>query len=1177
MAFQTTLIIGLGGIGSSVVEGIYRKFMASDPSEIDKDNVAFLCLDTDEADIRKRRKVMPANSVVKTSSDLSDTVGGYIARIQNNTTVLDWFDTRSEQMLTMPLNEGAAQIRMASRLAAMSAINEGKFAAIDKSITNLLATDPARHQGNNIKIHIISSLAGGTGAGSFLQVAYYVKDAMRAHGALAPKITGYFVLADVLCDEMGSTFSKDQKENVRSNTYACIKELMAFCDKSRRDGLRPLLFEYKLGQRDKSLPPSPPYDTCFLIDYTGVNGGNLKTKDRYYDQATQFVYTNAFDPVGDNFRSMAINDVRQLIDNAGASRYASFGVSKLVYPVDDLMAYFSGRRVYENLSGTWLRIDNDFLARWAEYKKSRSEGIPATQPDRGVHFREQVDSLAKNGSGKEGAEFRQVLQETKMEISEEGKPFMVPKAQLYLENVERFVIKVVTDNAELNGLYAQSTVSNPEFISRENKASDLDFVVQREVALEDYLTKVIEFIDNTKAFAVRQCLVADHDAELYVSNNPTSDLHHLNSYILEKDNEMHPLAVRYFLYEVQLILKNKLAEKKGVADKLEKQIKQGYAKSFDNPETNDLQEGPGEILEAALGKHSGLKKIINSLSGQNPYKATKTLYAKKSKKQATDIQKYSTERLLADTYAGLLNQVNLLIEESEAFFKSIPAAMNDLKESTEMLLHKHDFNDDPAVSFVLASAQIKKEIYEKVISANDSPFFPSEMSASLYRSMYHNMVQKLDTGGFKLSRKQSQRELEQAALDANKKIIEECVSYQDRIIRENNVEYARKNVMTALHEEAMYEWPDNPDKIQEYMRRRFTEFRDRAEIWGPADLGTEVRYINAWGLHPDCLEALPQELIDELLGATNVGTTDTNAATRIASEQFDRSEILRVNAVTLLTIEKHFKKFLYQPASDLTYEEIGNYFQAYKDVVTKMAKKNSRTYSPHLDKHWHLPAYMPNIGQTASDEAGRIFKALYSGLLFGCFFAVSSSGDYYWKYRSAETLGYIKDSEGGMIPVGKSQPYALERLFKDGLSNNPNIVDEVLSLADKKWAELRDDWHQRAVDEESELAKMKTSSAARLIDEFRFNICSLFPAENNWFTLLDSRSGMELYKALEEGGCRSAFYDDLIEHLIDIFGPSTNTRKLCDYLFKRAGKRFIDEATVRLNKYEADHRFQPEM
>ena len=113
----------------------------------------------------------------------------------------------------MPLNEGAAQVRMASRLAAMSAIDEGKFKAIDNSITNLLATDPSRHAGNDIKIHIISSLAGGTGAGSFLQVAYYVKDAMREHQALAPKVTGYFVLADVLCDEMNSSFSAAHREN----------------------------------------------------------------------------------------------------------------------------------------------------------------------------------------------------------------------------------------------------------------------------------------------------------------------------------------------------------------------------------------------------------------------------------------------------------------------------------------------------------------------------------------------------------------------------------------------------------------------------------------------------------------------------------------------------------------------------------------------------------------------------------------------------------------------------------------------------------------------------------------------------------------------------------------------------------------------------------------------------
>lgn len=1179
MAFKTTLIIGLGGIGSSVVEGIYTKFMDSNPSDIDKANVAFLCLDTDEADIAKRRKIMPANCVVKTSSDLSDTVGGYVARIQNSTTVLDWFDTRSEQMMTMPLNEGAAQIRMASRLAAMSAIDEGKFKAIDNSITELLSTDPARHAGNDIKIHIVSSLAGGTGAGSFLQVAYYVKDAMRAKGALAPKVTGYFVLADVLCDEMGSTFSKDQRENVRSNTYACVKELMAFCDKNRRDGLRPLLFEYRLGQRNKALPPSPPYDTCFMIDYTGSNGGNLKMKERYYDQALSFVYTNAFDPVGDTLRSMAINNVRQLIDNDGASRFASFGVSKLVYPVDDLMAYFARQRVYENLSGTWLRIDNDFAVRMADYKKCRSEGIPATQPDRGVHFREQVDSLAKNGAGREGAEFRQVLQETKFEDRSEGKPFMRPKSQMYLESVEGFVCKVVADNQELNGLYSQCIISNPDFTSRENKALDLDFVVQRELSLDEYRTKVMEFIDNTKAFTVRQCLVADHDTEQYVSKNPMTDLHHLNTFILEKESEMHPLAVRYLLYEIQFMLKNKLADRKAVADKLEKQINVNYAKSFDNPETKEQIEGPGESIETALDKHKGLKKIINSLSGQNPYKSAKTLYAKKSKKQASDIQKYATERLLADTYAGLLNQVNLLIDESESFFKSIPLALNDLKDAIKTLLNKHDFNDDPAVSYVLSSAEIKKDIYEYVISVNDSPFFPTQMSASLYRSMFHNMVQKMEAGGFKTSRKVSQRELDSLALETNKKIIAECVAYQDKLIRENNAEYAGKNALAALFEESMRECNNDPDRAKEYMRRRFTEFRDRAEIWGPGNLGTTVRYINAWGINPACMDAIPGEQLNELLGATNVGSNETNAATRIISEQFSPSEILRVNAVTLLTVEEHFKKFMYQPRTELLSEETGSYYEAYKDVVAKMGKKGSRTYSPHLDKHWHLPAYMPNIGQSLSDEVSHLFKALYSGLLFGNFFAVSSGGDYYWKYRGGDALGFIKDANGGMVSLGKSQQYAIDRLYKDGLCNNPGIVDEVLRMAEKRWADLRDDWHQKEIDVDSELAKMKASKAVRLIDEFRFNLCSLFPADNNWFTLLDTRSGLALHGALEQedGRLRSAFYDDIIEHFVDIFGASANTLKLCEYVFRRAGDRFHHEASSRLIAFEENHRFQPSM
>ena len=356
-----TLIIGLGGIGSRIVENIYKQYKASSPKEIDLANVKFLCLDTDRGDVKNRKEGLPEGSVVKTSSDLSDTIGGYIGRIQQKTTVRDWFDTKSFELLSMPLDKGAAQVRMASRLALMSAITEGKLKAIDNSINQLMATDPKRHKGNIIDTYIICSLAGGTGAGSFLQTAYYVKNAMMERGANAPEITGFFLLADVLCNDSDTGFSTAQKENVRSNTYACLKELIAFCTNNPQENLKPLEFEYRLGQRDKKLPVNmKPYDTCYLVDYEG-DGSNLGKEEKYENQVASFVFLTAFRPTGDKLRSDGVNDQRQKIQAEPGTRiYAGLGVSKLVYPVDDLFAYFARQRVFDNMNTSWCKIDKDF-------------------------------------------------------------------------------------------------------------------------------------------------------------------------------------------------------------------------------------------------------------------------------------------------------------------------------------------------------------------------------------------------------------------------------------------------------------------------------------------------------------------------------------------------------------------------------------------------------------------------------------------------------------------------------------------------------------------------------------------------------------------------------------------------------------------------------------------------
>ena len=1178
MAFSTTLIIGLGGMGSKVVEGIYRKFNASHPSEIDRRNVAFLCMDTDESDVNARKEVMPEGSVVKTSSDLSCTIGGYVDQIKSKTTVLEWFDTKSPELLAMPLNEGAAQVRMASRLAAISAISEHKFTAIDNSIKLLLATDPERHAGNNIKIHIICSLAGGTGAGSFLQTAYYVKSAMKEQGATAPKITGYFLLADVLCADNSVGLSDDQMENVRSNTYACVKELETFCRKDREHQIQNIRFEYRLGQRDKSLPIDPPYDSCYLIDYFGTDGGNLVKENRYEGQAVEFVYLNAFDPIGDNLRQKAINDIRQLIERDGAGRFGSFGVSKLVYPVDDLMSYFAHQRVIDNLSGTWQRIDRDYDTLYAEYQKNIVQGIRMEEPSRGKHFMDQVELLGSTGAGREGMEFQRILQSTKVFV--DGRDVGIPKAKVYIESVDKYVDRLLASSSDLTGLYATCTVGNPNFTKNAGFDNDLGFVVRRERELEDYRRAVIGFIDRTKSVAIKQSLVADHDLEGFVSKNPMADTNHLNTYILEAENEMHPLAVRYMLYEIELLLTQALAKKKAENKKLEVRINEKYRTLFDDPETPERVESAVDYIKGTNSKNQGIfNKGKNLLSGQNPYKAAKEDYEVKSKQQADDIHKYAREKLLEETYAGLLMQIKLLIEESENFFKSLNQSIYEVSQMAQLLLKKHDGNSNPSVSYVLASEQIKKDIYDLVITRNDTPFFPSEMSAALYRSMFDNMVQTLEADSFAKTKRKDSKAKMARRLAANQRIIAECVAFQEKLIREKNRQYSEMNVLAALQEEAEFEY-DDPQQAHDYELRKFHAFRDRAEIWGPCNIDNSVRYINAWGIHPDCVSpaTIKEDKADEFFGDTHVGTNVKTAATRICSERFSPFEIVRVNAVRLLTVEKNYKGFVSRDRTDLSDEHIGNYYRAYMDLIGRVNGRGSKAYSPHLDKYWHLPAYMPNIGFTQADEVVRVFRALYWGLLFGKFKSESRGGDNYWKYVG-NTSYFIKDIDGRMVLTGNSQKYAIDRLFQS-LTANPAIVQEVLENADWQWTSAKDLWLQKNVEEGQTLDKMKRVKIVQEITGYTFK---LFPKASkakgdNWFSLLVSKENLMLDRFLnmDEGRLKNCFFDELLERLIDLFGPSTNTNKLCQYVLKGVDKANADLAAARIANFERDNRFDPQ-
>lgn len=1170
MSFKTTLIIGLGGVGSKIVTGIYKKFDASHPSDMDRRNVICLCLDTDQGDIKKYKEVLPEEWVIQTSSDLSATVSGYLDRIGKKCSVTEWFDTRSKTVLNMPLNKGAAQIRMTSRLAYMCAIDEGKMAAIDKSIAKLLATEPERKKGNIVNVHIICSLAGGTGAGTFLQVAYYVKNALKQNNVGAPEITGYFVLADVLANS-DIPLSESQKQNIRSNTYACMKELVAF--RSSDKGLLPIDFEYRLDQKSKSLPPESPYDACFLIDYTGAKGGNLMLETRYRQQVESLVYLLAFSEIGDNYNSMELNDARQHVDSDNVKKYASFGVSKLIYPVDDLFDYFATRRVFDNMRGTWIKIDKDYEEQYKQYRHNIDNGIPAQEPDRGEHFMDNVESMART-EGHTGFEFSRIYRGAYL-LDKDMMPTK-SKARVCLDAIKKRVRSQVEKSKTLAGLYEDCIAEMANFTQENEPTNDLNCVSRREAGLEEFRKKAVQFVENNQRASVEECFVNDQNEVNYVASSAP---HRLNTYILEKDKEMHPLTVRYFLYNLRAEILKELEKKgdgaaKGLrgANKLLEDSINEYKLSYEIDDNSHAKQ----VTAVEYFRH--LMKKSRLFAG-NSIKRAKEEYETKSLEQAEAIRTFAQDKLFELTLEGLLLQVNVLIEEMEDFFNRLPDVIGKLGDRCDTLLHKHDKIDDPSASYVLASAIEKEDIYTHVISLNDSPFFPEEMSASLYRSMFNRVVSQLQATKHVTSRTVSTSEKDQILLNSCQKIIDECVTYQQHLIRKDNDEYARKNVIAALKEEAERmlvgrEWSDQ----FEYMKSKFNAFRDKAEIWGASELDKETRFINAWGYNKQqCFTdgAITEAEKNELLGLTSVGTDKSQQATCVASNFFSPYEIVRVNTVTLLSVEKNFPAFVAKSKTEFAAEANGSYYQAYKEVIDRVLDKDTKTCSPHLDKRWHLPAYMPNIGCSMFEETKKMFLAMAYGLLFGKFKPVNNGGAYYWKHFG-KVSGFMKDLNGSPVAVGASLSAALNHLFMEGLTNNPEIVDNLMAFTEEQWANAREQWMDMDT-EGDELELMKSTDIIKTITGFRFDIPVGAAKQQPWFALLNAKKDSGLYKFIEEedGQLKARFFDDLMERIIGVFGRSYNTQLLCEQVFQSMGTAFEDDTQARLETFIEEKRFEP--
>ncbi len=210
------LFVGLGGTGMKTLLNTKKLFMDT-YGEVPP-MIGFLGLDTDGGAYKKTLQSKYGEVKLNPNEQLPIYVENARPIFDVNRDHMTWLPEKNQYALTS-MKLGAGQVRTNGRFAFTVNCDQVKNAvntAIN-AITNASISNSTKYQllSHDVEIHMVFSLCGGTGCGTFLNMAYLLRKA-----APQCKLTGYGVLPDVFESMSSSGMAK-----VKPNAYGAILDL----------------------------------------------------------------------------------------------------------------------------------------------------------------------------------------------------------------------------------------------------------------------------------------------------------------------------------------------------------------------------------------------------------------------------------------------------------------------------------------------------------------------------------------------------------------------------------------------------------------------------------------------------------------------------------------------------------------------------------------------------------------------------------------------------------------------------------------------------------------------------------------------------------------------------------------------------------------------------------------
>lgn len=359
---KRTLFIGLGGTGAAALLNTKKRYLDT-YGEIPP-MIGFLSIDTDantqskqlERDTVLKEHVNKSSTVKLEASELiyTEVRGAKQSYLRQKETLFNWLPTENSHTIR-DMGDGAGQIRSSGRFAIY--FNHQRI--IDsvkekiKNLTNITINDNRKFvpKDDGIEVNFVFSLSGGTGSGTFIDVAYLVKEALKQVNKVR---TIAFVVLPGIFNAMKTGISM---QNVRPNAYGALMDL----DFLMQDNIGNQ--KLSLNYENTSLNiDSIPFDIVFTVNNKNSGGQTISDISQIAEQIGLAMFVGSSEISG-NINSAYDNVIPTLqgkkLDVKNKKAWAcGMGVSELFYD-GNMLGNIYARKAIASMINNLLTADDE--------------------------------------------------------------------------------------------------------------------------------------------------------------------------------------------------------------------------------------------------------------------------------------------------------------------------------------------------------------------------------------------------------------------------------------------------------------------------------------------------------------------------------------------------------------------------------------------------------------------------------------------------------------------------------------------------------------------------------------------------------------------------------------------------------------------------------------------------